>query len=196
MAAIFLSGWVGSLNADLSTSATRLPLRSVDAERLCARLGDNHSYLLLTNGSDAEVVRVECFSGVPTITRGDNPIAVPNGGCARFEVTAELLGDFVTPADAICEIIGEGGINVEQEGCVVTLTLGADCENVSWRSGNYSYRFENGCVVRTLATGGCSLVPGTYSNATITVNSDGLICGIEAGSNIVFSHDPCCGDCP
>ena len=170
MPAKFATGWAAVLTADLSTSATILPIRAASAERLCTTLGaDGFTYLVLTNGVAAEVVRATCSSGSVIIERSDNPIAVPSGSCVRFEVTEELLTDFVTPNDAICEIVGEGGITVEQEGCVVTLTLGQDCEEATWRSGNSIYKFENGCVTKTAAES-CLLTPGSYSNATIVVD--------------------------
>lgn len=198
MAAVFATGWTAALTADLSTTATILPLRTRDVTRLCNILGsDDHTYLVLTNGVDTEVVHAECSGSNVVIERGDTPIAVPSGGCVRFEVTADLLADYVTPNESVCEIVNGGGLTVEQDGCVVTLTLGeGDCEEIRWRSGNTEYWFEDGCIQSAPVTdGGCNLVPGTYRNATITVNAQGMICAIEAGSNIVYADNPCCADC-
>lgn len=199
MAAKFATGWSAALKSDLSTSATVLPLAAKDVTRLCNTLGTgNHTFLVLGNGVDVEIVRAQCTGGNVVIERGDDPIAVPAGGCVRFEVTEDLLADYVTPNNAICEIKGEGGIFVEQEegSCEVTLRLGQDCEDVKWRSGNNEYWFEDGCIkTRPAPAGGCTLVAGVYKNATITVSADGRICSIEAGSNIVYADNPCCADC-
>ena len=196
MAAKFATGWAATLTDDLSTSGTFLPLRVSRVEKLCAILGaEDHTYLVLSNGVDVEVVRATCPAGNRiVIERSDAPIAVPEGACVRFEVTEELLADFVTPNNAICSIEGEGGIVVAQEGCAVTLTLGADCDEVSWRSGNTVYQFVDGCVTETPAIE-CVLVPGQYTNATITVDANGNICAITQGSNIVYSSNPCCPNC-
>lgn len=197
MAAVFATGWTAALTADLSTTATVLPLRVRDAAKLCSILGaEDHTYLVLLNGSDAEVVSATCSNQRILIERGDDPIAVPEGGCVRFEVTAELMADFVTPNEAICEIVNGGGLTVEQEGCVVTISLGeGQCDNPSWQDGNFEYTFENGCITRRPVDTGCRLVPGTYRNATVTVTQDGKICVIEAGSNIVYADNPCCPNC-
>lgn len=199
MAAKFATGWSAALKSDLSTSATILPLAVKDMTRLCNTLGSgNHTFLVLGNGTGVEVVRAECSGGNVVIERGDDPIAVPAGGCVRFEVTEDLLADYVTPNNAICSITGEGGIFVEKEdgSCEVKLTLGQNCGEVKWRSGNTEYWFEDGCVKSAVVTeGGCTLVPGTYKNATITVSATGQICAIEQGSNIVYADNPCCTDC-
>lgn len=196
MPAKFLTGFSAVLRRDLSSTATTLPLRVSDRERLCAALGGGHSYLVLQNGFQTEVVRVECDAtgGTILLERGDPAITVPEGGCVRFEVTQQLLDDYETtaPPQAICEIEGEGGIVVTQEGCKVTLALGENCDAVSWRVGNTTYRYADGCVTtETAAT--CILQPGTYRNATIRVNDDGTVCSVEEGSNIVYSQTPCCG---
>lgn len=197
MPAAFATGWSAALTADLSTTATILPLRVRDVTRLCNTIGDNHTYLVLTNGTDVEIVRAECSGSNVVIERGESPIAVPSGGCVRFEVTEQLLADYVTPNNAICEIVNGGGLTIEQDGCTVTITLGeGECEEVRWTSGNMEYWMQDGCIVSAPITeGGCALVPGTYRNATITVSPSGQICVIEQGSNIVYADNPCCADC-
>lgn len=196
MAAKFATGWAATLTADLSTAATMLPIRVSSADRLCTLLGaSDHTFLVLSNGVDVEIVRATCPSGTGiVIERSENPIAVPQGACVRFEVTEQLLADYVTPNNAICSIEGVGGIEVIQDGCAVTLKLGADCDEVTWRSGNTVYQFVDGCVTSTVATE-CVLTPGQYTNATITVDANGNICAITQGSNIVYSNNPCCPDC-
>lgn len=196
MAAKFATGWAATLTADLSTTATVLPIRVSSADKLCAILGaTDHTFIVLSNGVDVEIVRATCPSGSGIIIeRSEDPIPVPQGACVRFEVTEDLLADYVTPNDAICSIVGEGGIVVTQEGCAVTLTLGADCDEVTWRSGNTVYQFVDGCVTSTAATE-CVLVPGQYTNATITVDTNGNLCAITQGSNIVYSSNPCCPNC-
>ena len=195
MAAVFATGWTASLRENLGTADTVLPIRATDAARLCNILGNDHTYLVLTNGVDVEIVKAECFEPNIVIERGATPIAVPAGGCVSFEVTEELLADYVIPNNAICSIEGVNGIFVEQDGCEVTLTLGDECDDVRWRSGNTEYWLEDGCIKSAPMGSGCVLVPGTYKNATITVTADGLICSIEQGSNIVYSDNPCCADC-
>lgn len=193
--AVFATGWSATLTADLSKSATVLPISTPRAAKLCTILEDADTYLVIRNGTDAEVVRATCDHGTTKIIieRGEDPIAAPAGACVDFEVTEELLGDFVVKPNSVCEIIPGPGLITTEDGCAVTISLD-DCDEVSWRVGNMVYTYKDGCVTEK-AAGTCVIPPGRYDNASITVNSDGIICSIESGSNIVYSSNPCCGDC-
>lgn len=194
---VFLDGFNALLTAKLGVDDTTLPISPNDASALCAALKDNYSYLTLSNGVDQECVRVTCNEGVINIERGESPITVPVRYCASFVVNKKVIDDYLmqggaTPA--VCGIESEDIDITPKEGeeCVKVLSL-PECQELSWRSGNAEYtQGKDGKITSEPATS-CLLQCGTYENATIKVNDDGLICSISSGSRIVHSSSGCCG---
>lgn len=193
MAAIFLTGFAANLTTDLSSTATVLP---INGTALCTTLGADHSYLVLNNGVSVEVAKIECVGGVLTLTRGVPAVTMTSGQCVKFEVTQSLLNEFIAQADpdAVCTVDAASPLAQTREGCIVSLSFDSG-EAVSWKSGNKVFTYLDGKITCVADTSGCNLLPGTYHNATITVNADGHVCGVAAGSNIVYSQDHCC-NCP
>lgn len=197
----FATGWTARTTSDLSTSATVIPVPMAAHASFVAAVGASeaagHTFLVLSNGSATEIVRAYAQGSSIRIERGTPAIAVPAGACVNFEVTQNLLDGYMTPEDTITEIEAGDGISVTRDGNTVTISL-KECENpVSWTVGNSTYTLDQGCVVETPASsgGGCTLAPGVYRNATITVSANGQICSVVQGANIVFSNDPCCQNC-
>lgn len=193
MSVKFLNGFSAMLTADLSATAVSLPITAAMKSQLCSRLGaGNSSFLVLTNGVGYEIVGVSCVAGQPLLDRGSPAITVAKGNCVRFEVTEELLSAYQAQGgggEVICKVLPGDGIEVETNGCEVTISA-VVCDEVTWSSGNLLYTFKDGCISTSPLTG-CTLAPGTYENATIVVNSEGKICSVSGGANIVFNQN--CG---
>ena len=102
MSFIGLDGIRTTLSADLSATATELPLS--DASTLCATIGTgNTSKLEITDGTFTEIVKVTgCASGSPVVERGQEGTtahAFVKGSCVRYVLTTST----------VCELISVGG---------------------------------------------------------------------------------------
>jgi hypothetical protein len=65
---------------------------------VCEKLGVNHSYLTITDGTKSEVVKVTCVSGQVTMVRTQGKNFASNT-CVRYQVTT----------DVVCDLIAQGG---------------------------------------------------------------------------------------
>jgi hypothetical protein len=73
---------------------------------VCEKLGVNHSYLTITDGTKSEVVKVTCVGGQVTMvrTQGKN---FASSTCVRYQVSTEC----------VCDLIAQGGCSAT-ENCV------------------------------------------------------------------------------
>jgi hypothetical protein len=178
----------------ITSTMTTLPLKATEATALCAALGDGYTYLTMRNVWGFEIVKATCAAGVVSIERGASPL----GGdvCVAFEWTQKALTDLMAQggaSPALCEIkAGSDRLTVKMDGCTATLDKPA-CDGAAWRAGNAVFtQSPAGCVASQPVAAGLALRPGTYKNATVTVNEAGEIVAIAEGDNIVFTGGGCC----
>ncbi len=98
-----VDGFNETLASGLGASDTVLNVSG--ASGLCSKLGDNHTYLEITDGVYSEVVKATCTDGQINIVR-ENGRAFVGGACVRYRVTTKV----------VCEIVSQGGCE-SSEGC-------------------------------------------------------------------------------
>lgn len=183
-------------NVQMLSTQAQLPLKAGDAATVCAAIGDGYTYLTLRNVYGFEVVKATCSAGVVVIERGSKPI----GGdvCVAFEWTKQAMQDFIAQGaggagEKLCAIEpASDRLSVTMDGCTAKIDIPA-CGEVSWRDGNSLLTIgSGGCISSEPVAAGAALRPGTYKNATITVDQNGQIVAIEQGENIVFTGGGCC----
>lgn len=70
---------------------------------VCEKLGVNHSYLTITDGTKSEVVKVTCVGGQVTMVRTQGKNFASNT-CVRYQVTT----------DVVCDLISQGGCSATE----------------------------------------------------------------------------------
>lgn len=196
---VFLTGVSAKLTGTLTSSAGSLPLSNSDFNKICCHLtgeGD-YSYMTIDNGYETEQVKVTCVSGAVLIERGSPPIGALEGACVYFTVDETVVKQCVEDALANhtckCEDGGatEGGTDEETgEGT----NEDSDKSPVEIKVGKYIYTFDGSGNCPTKSLNPNAIVkPGEYTNATVTIDSDGCVTCVEEGSNVVYSTTPTCG---
>lgn len=100
----FLNGFNASLNQKLNATDGLLPI--TNARELAERLGDKHSYLVINDGTGAEIVKATAFGNEVKIERGkDGTIAkaFPAGSCVKWEFTEAAFKDLGCSTEDDCE---------------------------------------------------------------------------------------------
>lgn len=90
----FLNGFNTSLNQKLNAIDGLLPI--TNARELAERLGDKHSYLVINDGTGAEIVKATAFGNEVKIERGKDGTIVktfPSGSCVKWEFTESAFKD-------------------------------------------------------------------------------------------------------
>lgn len=188
MALIFLDNVCVNTTARLSRTATILPLSSSDKEKICSKLRPNdYSYLTLQTTGGAEIIRVSCANGEVSARRaqgGTDALTAPTGACLCFKINQLVLDEY-TPRD-LCEptIVTETPkfieiIEPEEGECKWTVNV----------SQEFIDRMNACCPEDECGT--CTVPDGVYMNATITV-TNGRVCHIANGRNIVYTAGSCC----
>lgn len=96
----WLNGYSTSLNAKLSSTDGILPID--DAQQLAKRLDAAHSYLVINDGTGAEIVKVIAFGEQVKIERGKDgtePKTFPAGTCVKWEFTQAAFNDLGCPSE-------------------------------------------------------------------------------------------------
>lgn len=96
----WLYGYCAKLADVLAVRDGILPVTA--AADLAARLVDGHTYLLVDDGTGAELVRAEAFGNQVKITRGLGGTAArafPAGSCVKWTVTEEAVKAAACAAD-------------------------------------------------------------------------------------------------
>ena len=108
----WLNGYSTSLSAKLGTQDRLLPI--TDAKELSQKLDTEHSYLVINDGTGAEIVKVISFGEQVKIERGQDGTeakAFPAGSCVKWEVTKIGMTETVCDSDFKCCDLDECGCN-------------------------------------------------------------------------------------
>lgn len=100
MAYQFLNGFTTSLNKKLNANDGLLPI--TDARALAEKLGANHSYLVINDGTGAEIVKTYAFGNEVKIERakdGTTAKTFPAGSCVKWEFTQSGFNDLGCPSE-------------------------------------------------------------------------------------------------
>ncbi|PJG83750.1 hypothetical protein [Caviibacterium pharyngocola] len=100
MSYVWLNGYSTSLNARLSSKDRLLPID--DAKALAEKLGDGHSYLLINDGTGAEIVKAVSFGTEVKIEcgiDGTGAKAFPAGACVKWEFNKAAFDDLGCPSE-------------------------------------------------------------------------------------------------
>ncbi|THA12427.1 hypothetical protein [Rodentibacter pneumotropicus] len=104
----WLNGYTTSLNAKLSSTDGILPID--DAALLASKLDIDHSYLVINDGTGAEIVKAIAFGNQVKIERGKDGTeskTFPAGSCVKWEFTESAFNDLGCPSeeksDCCCE---------------------------------------------------------------------------------------------
>lgn len=99
----WLNGYTTSLNGKLNSTSGLLP---IDGEReLAEKLGENHTYLIINDGTGAEIVKAYAFGNQVKIERGKDGTEAktfPMGACVKWEVTKQGITETVCSSDFSC----------------------------------------------------------------------------------------------
>lgn len=102
----WLNGYATELQDKLTKTGGLLPIGS-EARNLAEKLKVDHSYLVINDGTGAEVVKVVRFGNEVKITRGQDgtePKSFPAGSCVKWEVTKSGITDTVCAKEFKCQL--------------------------------------------------------------------------------------------
>ncbi|MCW9710003.1 hypothetical protein L5B71_03745 [Avibacterium sp. 21-586] len=100
----FLNGFTASLNEKLSTTDKLLPI--AEARALAERLNDDHTYLVINDGTGSEIIKAYRFGNEVKIERGQDDTQAktfPMGACVKWEFTQSAFNDLGCPTEENCE---------------------------------------------------------------------------------------------
>lgn len=100
----FLNGFSASLSEKLNATDGLLPI--TNARELAEKLGEKHSYLVINDGTGAEIVKVSAFGNEVKIERGKDGTTAktfPAGSCVKWEFTESAFKDIGCPTEDDCE---------------------------------------------------------------------------------------------
>ncbi|OOF40840.1 hypothetical protein BKK47_02740 [Rodentibacter mrazii] len=104
----FLNGFNASLTEKLNATDGLLPI--INAKELAEKLGENHTYLVINDGTGAEIVKAYAFGNEVKIERGKDGTEAktfPTGSCVKWEFTESAFNDLGCPSeekgDCCCE---------------------------------------------------------------------------------------------
>lgn len=95
----WLNGFSTSLNGKLNAADGLLPI--TEARALAERLGADHTYLVINDGTGAEIVKAYAFGNEVKIERGKDgtePKTFPAGSCVKWEFTQSAFNDLGCPS--------------------------------------------------------------------------------------------------
>lgn len=203
MALIALDGFKTKLTDPISRSDTALMIPPNAYAYIEDKLKNNgdYTYLSLTNKAGAyEIIKIENVSGDLAVIRGQGEteaIVASTGDCLVFEmnslVVADIAGNGVDPAVCEIKVAEDTPLTLEKDGCIHTIGFEwPTCDEIDFMGAKF--KIENGCIVIEDEDCNCSVLDGTYSNATVTIK-DGRICSIQNGQNpqYVLPSCSCCG---
>ncbi len=113
----WLNGYSTSLNAKLSSTDGLLPID--DAATLATKLDADHTYLVINDGTGAEIVKAIAFGNQVKIERGKDGTEAktfPAGSCVKWEVTKQGMTETVCNSDFSCCDFDENCCG-KQSGC-------------------------------------------------------------------------------
>lgn len=94
----FLNGFSTSLAEKLNTTDGLLPI--TEACVLAEKLGENHTYLVINDGTGAEIVKAYAFGTQVKIERAKDSTTAktfPAGSCVKWEFTQSGFNDLGCP---------------------------------------------------------------------------------------------------
>lgn len=103
----FLNGYTASLNEKLNATDGLLPI--TDTKALAEKLGADHSYLVINDGTGAEIVKAYTFGNQVKIERGKDGTQAktfPMGSCVKWEFTQSAFNDLDCPREEKSECCG------------------------------------------------------------------------------------------
>ncbi|MDH2927884.1 hypothetical protein [Lonepinella koalarum] len=106
----WLNGYQTTLSEAISSSKKLLPI--LDAKELAQRLGEDHSYLVINDGTGAEIIKVISYGNQVKIERGQDNTkakAFPAGSCIKWEVTKQGITETICNKEFECsDVVGCG----------------------------------------------------------------------------------------
>lgn len=99
----WLNGYRTSLNGKLNAADGLLPI--TDARELAEKLGEGYTYLVINDGTGAEIVKAYGFGNAVKIERGKDgtePKTFPAGACVKWEATKSGIEETICNADFAC----------------------------------------------------------------------------------------------
>lgn len=94
----WLNGYSTSLSGKLNATDGILPI--TNARELAEKLGEDHTYLVINDGTGAEIVKAYAFGNEVKIERGkdgSSAKAFPMGSCVKWEFTQSAFNDLGCP---------------------------------------------------------------------------------------------------
>lgn len=94
----FLNGFSASLTEKLNATDGLLPI--TEARALAEKLGENHTYLVINDGTGAEIVKAYAFGTQVKIERAKDSTTAktfPAGSCVKWEFTQSGFNDLGCP---------------------------------------------------------------------------------------------------
>ena len=94
----FLNVFSTSLTEKLNATDGLLPI--TEARALAEKLGENHTYLVINDGTGAEIVKAYAFGTQVKVERakdGTTAKTFPAGSCVKWEFTQSGFNDFGCP---------------------------------------------------------------------------------------------------
>lgn len=99
----WLNGYTSQLSEKLSATDKLLPI--TDARSLADQLDDKHTYLVINDGTGAEIVKAYRFGNQIKIERGQDGTTAktyPAGSCVKWEATQSGITETVCQSDFNC----------------------------------------------------------------------------------------------
>lgn len=99
----WLNGYSTSLIEKLNATDGLLPI--ADARALAEILNEDHTYLVVNDGTGAEIVKAYAFGNEIKIERGKDGTQAktfPAGSCVKWEVTKQGMTETVCNSDFSC----------------------------------------------------------------------------------------------
>lgn len=106
----WLNGFTTSLNGKLNATDGLLPI--TNARELAEMLDEDHTYLVINDGTGAEIIKAYRFGNEVKIERGKDGTQAktfPSGACVKWEVTKQGMTETVCNSDfKCCEDLDKG----------------------------------------------------------------------------------------
>lgn len=96
----FLNGFSASLSEKLNSTDGLLPI--TEARAFAEKLGENHTYLVINDGTGAEIIKAYAFGTQVKIERakdGTQAKTFPIGACVKWEFTQSAFNDLGCPSE-------------------------------------------------------------------------------------------------
>lgn len=104
----WLNGYSTSLSGKLNATDGLLPI--TNTRELAEKLGEDHTYLVINDGTGAEIVKAYAFGNEVKIERGkdgSSAKAFPMGSCVKWEATQAGITETVCNGDFQCKNVLE-----------------------------------------------------------------------------------------